>query len=173
MFAVIKTGGKQYKVTAGDVIIVEKLLGDEGKSITFDQVLMLGEDGKAPTVGTPVIANATVTGEILEQGRADKIMVFKKKRRKDYRRLNGHRQDQTVLRIIDVNGSGPKKAAKKEAAPKPAEEEKPEAGSESAAPASEAQTAAKAAAPKKKAPAKKAAAKPKSGAKAKAKGKDD
>ncbi|MDP6173191.1 MAG: 50S ribosomal protein L21, partial [Rhodospirillales bacterium] len=86
MFAVIKTGGKQYRVAQGDVIVVEKLLGEAGASVKLDQVLMLGEDGKAPTVGQPVIANATVTAEVVEQGRGDKVVVFKKKRRKRYTR---------------------------------------------------------------------------------------
>ena len=122
MFAVIKTGGKQYRVNDGDVIVVEKLVGEQGAAIKFDQVLMLGETGKAPTIGAPLIANATVTGEVLEQGRGDKVIVFKKKRRKGYRRKAGHRQDQTVLRIIDINGSGGKAAAAKAKAPAQADE---------------------------------------------------
>jgi large subunit ribosomal protein L21 len=169
MFAVIKTGGKQYKVAAGDIIIVEKLLGEEGSSITFDQVLMLGEDGKAPTVGTPLVADATVTGEVVEQGRAAKITVFKKKRRKDYRRTRGHRQDQTVLRIVDVNGSGPKKAAKKDAAPEPATGDDAAAKPETAADGAAAATKSEAAPKAKATPKAKAAPKPKSGAKAKPK----
>ena len=119
MFAVIKTGGKQYRVTPGDIIVVEKLTADEGSAVTFDSVLMLGEDGKTPTVGTPMIADATVTGEVVEQGRGEKITVFKKKRRQGYRRTKGHRQLRTVLKITGINGQGSKaggQAAKKPAA---------------------------------------------------------
>ncbi len=156
MFAVIKTGGKQYRVTPGDIIVVEKLTADEGSAVTFDSVLMLGEDGKAPAVGTPMIADATVTGEVVEQGRGDKITVFKKKRRQGYRRTKGHRQLRTVLKITGINGQGSKgsgQAAKKTAAKKT---EKP-AGKE-APKAAEVETKAKPAA--KKAPAKPAAKKP-------------
>lgn len=167
MFAVIKTGGKQYRVNDGDVIVVEKLSGEPGKSIKFDQVLMLGEDGKAPKVGAPIIANATVTGEVIEQGRGDKIVVFKKKRRKRYRRKLGHRQDQTVLRITDINGTGSKKTtAKAKADDSLAEKAKPttKAAAKEKAPAkSKAKTSTKTtAAAKEKAPRKKKApAKPK------------
>jgi len=160
MFAVIKTGGKQYRVTPGDIIVVEKLTADEGSAVTFDSVLMLGEDGKAPTVGTPMIADATVTGEVVEQGRGEKITVFKKKRRQGYRRTKGHRQLRTVLKITGINGQGSKasgQAAKKPAAKsaakktaKPAPKEAPKAA--------EAEAKAKPAA--KKAPAKSAAKKP-------------
>ena len=133
MFAVIKTGGKQYRVTPGDIIVVEKLTADEGSAVTFDSVLMLGEDGKAPAVGTPMIADATVTGEVVEQGRGEKITVFKKKRRQGYRRTKGHRQLRTVLKITGINGQGSKggsQAAKKPAAKKtakPAGKEAPKA----------------------------------------------
>ncbi len=158
MFAVIKTGGKQYRVTPGDIIVVEKLTADEGSAVTFDSVLMLGEDGKAPTVGTPMIADATVTGEVVEQGRGDKITVFKKKRRQGYRRTKGHRQFQTVLKITGINGQGSKggsQAAKKPAAKKTA---KP-AGKE-APKAAEAEAKAEAKPAAKKAQAKPAAKKP-------------
>ncbi|MDA0238460.1 MAG: 50S ribosomal protein L21 [Proteobacteria bacterium] len=160
MFAVIKTGGKQYRVTDGDVIVVEKLAGEPGSSIKFDQILMLGGSGETQTVGTPLIANATVTGEVLEQSRADKIIVFKKKRRQGYKRKAGHRQDQTVLRIVDINGSG--KSAAKAAAPKEADAPaKDDASAEAAAPAKKkaaAATKAKAPAKKKSAAASKAKA---------------
>ncbi len=158
MFAVIKTGGKQYRVTPGDIIVVEKLTADEGSAVTFDSVLMLGEDGKAPAVGTPMIADATVTGEVVEQGRGDKITVFKKKRRQGYRRTKGHRQFQTVLKITGINGQGSKggsQAAKKPAAKKTA---KP-AGKE-APKAAEAEAKAEAKPAAKKAQAKPAAKKP-------------
>ena len=145
MFAVIKTGGKQYRVTPGDIIVVEKLTADEGSAVTFDSVLMLGEDGKAPTVGTPMIADATVTGEVVEQGRGEKITVFKKKRRQGYRRTKGHRQLRTVLKITGINGQGSKgggQAAKKTAAKpaakkteKPAGKEAPKAAEAEAKPA--------------------------------------
>ncbi len=151
MYAVIRTGGKQYKVAAGDVISVEKLATAEpGKTVTFDEVLMVGDDG-GHTVGTPTIDGATVAATVLEQSRAPKIIVFKKKRRKDYRRTAGHRQALTVLRITDVVAKGGKPAAKK-AAPKA--DAKPAA----AKPAAKKAAPAAAKAPAKKAPAKKPAA---------------
>jgi large subunit ribosomal protein L21 len=103
MYAVIKTGGKQYRVASGEVIKVERLDGEVGDTLAFDQVLMVGgEDGAAPRIGAPLVAGASVTAEVLEQGKAPKILVFKKKRRKNYRRRRGHRQMQTVLRIRDI-----------------------------------------------------------------------
>ena len=104
MYAVIKTGGKQYRVAAGDVIKVEKLDGEVGDKIGFDQVLMVGDEGTedGAKIGTPIIAGAEVTAEVLEQGKGDKVLIFKKKRRKNYRRTRGHRQWQTVLRISDI-----------------------------------------------------------------------
>jgi large subunit ribosomal protein L21 len=101
MYAVIKTGGKQYRVAAGDVISVEKLDAERGSTISLDEVLMVGAEG-SPTVGTPTVAGASVKAEVLEQTRADKIIVFKKKRRQGYRRKAGHRQNITVLRITDI-----------------------------------------------------------------------
>ncbi len=123
MFAVIKTGGKQYKVAKDDVIRVEKLPGEAGQAVEFAEVLMLGDDTGA-TVGSPLVAGATVTATVLEQIRDDKIIVFKKKRRKKYRRTAGHRQSLTVLRVTDIV-KGAKPAAKK--APDKAEtkEDKP------------------------------------------------
>jgi len=114
MFAVVKTGGKQYRVTPGDVIVVEKLLGDTGAKITLDQVLMVCDDGKSLEVGSPLLSNAGVNCEILDQFRGNKVIVFKKKRRKGYKRTKGHRQEQTVLRVIDINGKGAVKPATKE-----------------------------------------------------------
>jgi large subunit ribosomal protein L21 len=102
MYAVIRTGGKQYRVAAGQVVKVERLEGDVGQTIAFDQVLMVGDDGGEPTIGSPLVDGAQVTAEVLEQGKAPKIIVFKKKRRKNYRRTRGHRQLQTVLRIRDI-----------------------------------------------------------------------
>ena len=103
MYAVIKTGGKQYRVENGDIIEVEKLPADAGSTISLSPVLMFNDD-KASKVGNPVIEGAAVSAEVLEQTRGDKIIVFKKKRRKGYRRTIGHRQDLTVLKITDVTG---------------------------------------------------------------------
>ena len=103
MYAVLKTGGKQYRVAKGDVIKVEKLDGEAGGKVTLDQILMVGE-GEKTTVGSPLVKGAKVTAEILGQDRGPKIIVFKKKRRQNYRRKKGHRQDITVLRITDIAG---------------------------------------------------------------------
>lgn len=97
MFAVIKTGGKQYRVEAGDVIVVEKLPVDENGAVTFDEVLMIGDK-----VGAPLVEGASVTGEVMKQTRDKKIIVFKKKRRQNYRRKQGHRQYISVVRITDI-----------------------------------------------------------------------
>jgi len=101
MFAVIRTGGKQYKVAPNDVIAVEKLAGEPGATIELAEVLMLG-DGAEVSTGTPLLSGAVVSAELVEQRRGDKIIVFKKKRRHNYRRKNGHRQLQTVLRITEI-----------------------------------------------------------------------
>jgi large subunit ribosomal protein L21 len=101
MFAIIRTGGKQYKVASGDVIAVEKLAGEPGATLELAEVLMVGEGADVST-GTPLVAGATVSAELVEHRRADKIIVFKKKRRQNYRRKNGHRQHQTVLRITEI-----------------------------------------------------------------------
>jgi len=114
MYAVIKTGGKQYRVENGDIIEVEKLTVDAGSTISLSPVLMFSDD-KSSKVGNPVIEGAAVSAEVLEQTRGDKIIVFKKKRRKGYRRTMGHRQDLTVLRITDVTGKSkemPRRASK-------------------------------------------------------------
>lgn len=97
MFAVVKTGGKQYRVAENDIITVEKLVGEPGTAITLDQVLMAG--GK---VGKPLVAGATVAAEIVEQTRGPKLIVFKKRRRKSSRRKNGHRQDLTTIKITGI-----------------------------------------------------------------------
>ncbi|OKH87989.1 50S ribosomal protein L21 [Thalassospira sp. TSL5-1] len=102
MYAIIKTGGKQYKVAANDVIKVEKIAAQAGETVTLDQVLMVAGDG-APKVGAPLVAGASVVAEVLEQAKGDKVIVFKKKRRHNYRRKNGHRQNLTVLRITGIN----------------------------------------------------------------------
>jgi large subunit ribosomal protein L21 len=101
MFAVIRTGGKQYKVAKDDVITVEKLAGESGASVAFEDVLMVGDDAGV-TAGTPELEGVRVTATVLEQTRGDKVIVFKKKRRKNYRRKNGHRQHLTVLRITEI-----------------------------------------------------------------------
>jgi len=101
MFAVIKTGGKQYTVAAEDTITVMTLAGEPGDKVTFDTVLML-VDGDATTVGAPVVAGATVSGEIVEQARGPKVIAFKKRRRKNSKRKRGHRQDLTIVRITGI-----------------------------------------------------------------------
>ena len=98
MYAVIRTGGKQYRVTANDVIVVEKLAAKTGDTVSLDEVLMVGE-GASCTVGAPLIPGASVSATVLDQGKGDKVLVFKKRRRKNSRRKNGHRQLETVLRI--------------------------------------------------------------------------
>lgn len=98
MYAVVATGGKQYKVQEGEVLRVERLDGEVGTPVSFDQVLMVA-DGEAVQVGAPVLESATVSGHIVEQGKAKKIIVFKYKRRKHYRRKNGHRQQFTAIKI--------------------------------------------------------------------------
>jgi len=121
MYAVIRTGGKQYKVATDDVLAVEKLTAEAGSSIAFDEVLMLGE-GEDVTVGAPLVAGASVKADIVEQTRGDKIIVFKKKRRKNYRRRQGHRQDLTVVRITDILDADRKSTA---ATAKPTADAKP------------------------------------------------
>jgi large subunit ribosomal protein L21 len=103
MYAVIKTGGKQYKVANGDVILVEKLESEAGASITLD-VLMIG-DGANITVGTPTVKGASVAAEVVDQVKADKVIIFKKNRRHNYRRKNGHRQKLTALKITGINAA--------------------------------------------------------------------
>ncbi len=175
MFAVVKTGGKQYRVAEGDVIKVEKLEGEAGKNITLDEVLMIGDD-KGVKVGEPLLKGANVTAEVLEQKKDKKITVFKKKRRHNYRRKKGHRQEITVLRVKAIAATAAKKAPAKEAPAEkaPAKEAAKKAAPKTAAPKTAAKKApAKAAAPKaaapkaaaKKAPAKKAAPKTKAAAK--------
>jgi len=101
MFAVIRTGGKQYKVAPDDVLAVEKLAGEPGATIELAEVLMIG-DGEVVTAGAPLVAGASVSATLVEHRRTDKIIVFKKKRRQNYRRKAGHRQHQSVLRITGI-----------------------------------------------------------------------
>ncbi len=160
MFAIVRTGGKQYRVAPGDKIVVEKLAGEAGDTISLSDILLAGEGAELKaTSGLKVMA------EIIAQAKADKVIVFKKRRRHNYRRKNGHRQQHTILRITQIGDqkaeAAPKKAAvKKEAAPAPAKAETKAAPAKAATPA---KTEAKAAPAKKaeaKAPAKTAAAKP-------------
>jgi large subunit ribosomal protein L21 len=102
MFAVVKTGGKQYKVAKNSIIKVEKIEGNLGSQVEFSDILMVGEHSKPSFIGTPMVKGALVTAEITNQFRDDKIIVFKKKRRQHYRRKNGHRQDVTELKILDI-----------------------------------------------------------------------
>ena len=189
MYAVVNSGGKQYKVQKGEVLRVEKLSGDVGSSVTFDRVLMFS-DGENVSVGQPLLDGVSVEGHIVEQGKAKKIIVFKYKRRKRFRRKNGHRQEFTAIQIDSIiakgtkaeKGAEPKVEAKEpeapKAAPKKESAEKVEAKkavTEKAEPkkktAQKAET--KKAAPKKetaeKAPAKKAAPKKETAKKAPAK----
>jgi large subunit ribosomal protein L21 len=157
MFAVVRTGGKQYRVAAGDKIVVEKLAGNAGDTVTLDDVLLAGDGSDLKSTD-----GLTVSAEIIAQAKADKVIVFKKRRRHNYRRKKGHRQQHTILRITaigDQKAEKPKKAAAKqeapaEAAPAPAAEEAAPAPkkAKAAKPAAEAPAKgkAKAAAPKKK-----------------------
>lgn len=101
MYAVIRTGGKQYKVAKDDVIVVETVPAEAGASVTLDEVLLVG-DGAATTIGTPMVAGAAVTAEVVEHKLGDKVLIFKKRRRHNYRRKNGHRQPLTVLKITGI-----------------------------------------------------------------------
>jgi large subunit ribosomal protein L21 len=114
MFAIVRTGGKQYRVAAGDKIAVEKLAGEAGDTVTLGDVLLAGEGDSLADA-----SKVTVSAEIIAQAKSEKVVVFKKRRRHNYRRKNGHRQQMTLLRITDVGTGGAKKAAsKKDAAPK-------------------------------------------------------
>lgn len=104
MFAVIRTGGKQYRVAPDQLVTVERLAGEPGASVTLDEVLMVGGDG-AVKIGTPVLTGASVSAEVVEQTRGPKVIIFKKKRRQNYRRKKGHRQDLTVLKITAIAGA--------------------------------------------------------------------
>ncbi len=160
MYAVVKTGGKQYRVSKNDVIVVEKIAAESGTSVELDQVLML-DNGKDTLIGTPLVEGARVAATVLDQARGDKVIIFKKKRRKDYKRTKGHRQYVTILRITDILAKGEKASPATQAAPVRDE-------AKAAAPAAS-ETATEAAAPAKKAPAKKAAAKKTAAKKAPAK----
>ena len=172
MFAVIRTGGKQYRVAAEDVIKVEKVKGDPGEIVQFGEVLVVGGDDV--TLGVPTIAGASVAAEVLEQGRGAKVIAFKKRRRKNSRRKRGHRQEFTLLRVTEIltDGATPTKTARPRAEPKPAPaaaEGVTAEGADADAPQARApKTKAKAAKKPARAPARKAE-KPKSGGKGKKK----
>lgn len=119
MFAVIKTGGKQYRVAANDLLKVEKVTGEAGDIVEFTEVLMVGEGADA-TIGAPTVAGATVTAQVVEQGRAKKVIAFKKRRRQNSKRTRGHRQHLTTVRIAEILTDGDKPSKKAEAAEKPA-----------------------------------------------------
>jgi large subunit ribosomal protein L21 len=105
MYAVIKTGGKQYRVQAGDLLVVEKLEGEPGAEVAFGDVLMLG-DGDAVTLGAPLVDGATVSATLIETRKGEKVKIFKKIRRQGYRRTRGHRQTESVLRVTSIAGAG-------------------------------------------------------------------
>ncbi|HEY0569409.1 MAG TPA: 50S ribosomal protein L21 [Xanthobacteraceae bacterium] len=123
MFAVIRTGGKQYRVAEDDVIKVDKVAGAAGEIIQFGEVLVVG--GDTPTLGLPHVAGATVAAEVLDQGRGDKVIAFKKRRRKNSRRKRGHRQEFTLVRITEILTEGRKPS--KEARPRRTRKPQPEA----------------------------------------------
>jgi len=102
MFAVVKTGGKQYKVKENDIILVEKLENKKGDSINLNQILLLSNDEKKIQIGTPLLKGVSVKAKILEQKKQKKVLVFKKKRRKNYKKKTGHRQNITVLKILKI-----------------------------------------------------------------------
>jgi len=145
MFAVFKTGGKQYRVAAEDVLKVDKIKGEPGEVVEFGEVLAVG--GENVTLGAPTVAGATVAAEVLDQGRGGKIIAFKKRRRKNSRRKRGHRQEFTLLRITEIltDGKKPNKTPpprpKREPAPKAAEASAASAAGEEAAEASSAASA--------------------------------
>jgi large subunit ribosomal protein L21 len=105
MYAVIKTGGKQYRVQPGDVLVVEKLAGEPGANVAFGEVLMLG-DGDAVTLGAPTVAGASVSATLIETRKGEKVKIFKKIRRQGYRRTRGHRQHESVLRVTGIAAGG-------------------------------------------------------------------
>ena len=169
MYALVRTGGKQYRVAKDDTILVERIAADEGAEVILDDVVMLG-DGDKVTIGTPRVEGAAVSATVVSQTRGPKIIIFRRKRRKNHRRTQGHRQDLTLLKINAIAEDGKslkpkaapakKAAAKEEAAPKAAAKK---AAAKKAAPKAEAKAAPKKAAAKKtaakKATAKKATAK--------------
>jgi len=159
MYALVRTGGKQYRVSKDDTILVERISADEGAQVILDDVVMLG-DGDKVTIGTPRVEGAAVSATVMRQTRGPKIIIFRRKRRKNHRRTQGHRQDLTLLKINAIAEDGkslaPKAAPKKTAAPKAEAKTEAKAAPKTAAAK---KTAAKAEAAPKKVPAKKTAAK--------------
>jgi large subunit ribosomal protein L21 len=156
MFAVIRAGGKQYRVALEDVIRIDRVSGEPGQIVEFGEVLVVG--GDKPELGLPTVAGATVAGEVLQHTRGDKVIAFKKRRRKNSRRKRGYRHEFSVIRITEILTGGAKPS--KEAKPRPKREPKPKVDAE-AAPAAEAKPAARTGARTKKPAAKKPAAKSK------------
>ncbi len=161
MFAVFKTGGKQYRVAAEDVLKIEKVKGEPGEIVEFGEVLVVG--GDTVTLGAPIVAGATVAAEVLDQARGPKIIAFKKRRRKNSRRKRGHRQEFTLLRITEILTDGKKPSKTPPPRPKRAAAPKVDAETAAAGEATDTETPEGAAArkPKAKAKAKKPAAKTK------------
>lgn len=143
MYAVVKTGGKQYRVAKDDTLIIDHIAAEAGDSIVLDQVLMM-VDGDKVNVGAPTVAGAAVGATVLKQTRGPKIMVFRRKRRKNFRRVRGHRQDLTLIKIDDIAADGKLKVAAK-----PKAEPKPKAEADAAPKKAAAKTAAKSASAKK------------------------
>ena len=170
MYALVRTGGKQYRVAKDDTILVERIAADEGAEVILDDVVMLG-DGDKVTIGTPRVEGAAVSATVVSQTRGPKIIIFRRKRRKNHRRTQGHRQDLTLLKINAIAEDGKslkpkaapakKAAAKEEAAPKAAAKK---VAAKKAAPKAEAKAAPKKAAAKKAAPKAEAKAAPKKAA---------
>jgi large subunit ribosomal protein L21 len=129
MFAVIRAGGKQYRVAAEDIIRIDRIDGEPGQIVEFGEVLVLG--GDTPQLGTPIVSGATVAGEVLQHTRGDKVIAFKKRRRKNSRRKRGYRHDFSVIRITEILTGGAKPS--KEAKPRPKREPKPKAEGEAQA----------------------------------------
>jgi large subunit ribosomal protein L21 len=171
MFAIIRTGGKQYRVAERDLVTVDKVSGRPGDAVQFGEVLLLG--GESVVVGSPMVAGATVAGELVEQGRGEKVIAFKKRRRKNSRRKRGHRQEFSVIRITEILTEGRKPTPRPQAAEAAVEEDAPAAEPDTETAVEAEATAAPAegeaaAAPKAKKPARKPAA-----AKTAGKGKDN
>ena len=168
MFAVIKTGGKQYRVAADDKLKVEKVAGEPGEIIQFGEVLVVGGDNV--TLGSPTVSGASVAAEVLDQGRGPKVIAFKKRRRKNSRRKRGHRQEFTLIRITEIltDGAKPTVAARPKREPKPAETAAQPAGEEGGE-TEKPKTKTKAKTKAKAAPARKPAAKKPAAAKSKSK----
>jgi large subunit ribosomal protein L21 len=129
MYAVIRTGGKQYKVAPQDVLTIEKLEAAAGDAVTFSDVLMVAGDGE-PQFGAPLVSGAAVSAEVVEQTRGPKVIIFKKKRRQNYRRKRGHRQELTTVRILEISTGGAVASAKPKAAAKSAKATADEAAEE-------------------------------------------